>query len=118
LAKLEYYSILVLIQKKKVLFDSCRGNTLHESKIYPIRVGILNDHALKGFLVKENKERLAMPRSTFFAKPSKERKRLSIHDVTTMHNNSVTLPVDQNWIYQLDEGVQQTAPPALPHMTI
>jgi hypothetical protein len=81
-------------------------------------VGTPSDHALKGFLVKENKERLAIPRSTFFAKPSKERKRLSIHDVTTMHNSSVTLPIDQNWIYQLGEGVQQIAPPALPQMTI
>ncbi|KAE8021747.1 hypothetical protein FH972_007612 [Carpinus fangiana] len=55
-----------------------------------------------------------MSGSTFFAKPGKERKRLSIYNVTTMQNSSVTLPIDQNWIHPLVEGVQQPAPPALP----
>jgi hypothetical protein len=87
---------------------------LHESKIYPIRVGIQSNLTLERFLVKENKKRLAMSRSTFFAKPGKERKRLSIHNVTTMYNSSMTLPVDYNWIHPLGEGVQQPAPSALP----
>jgi hypothetical protein len=81
-------------------------------------VGRQSDFTLERFLVKENKEWLAMSRSTIFAKPGKERKRLSIHNVTTMHNSLVTLPVDQNWIHLLSEGVQQPAPPALPQMTI
>jgi hypothetical protein len=90
---------------------------LHESKIYPIRVDTQSDLTLERFIVKENNERLAMFRSTFFSKPGKERKRLSIHNVTTMHNSSVTLPVDHNWIHPLGEGVQQPTPSALPQMT-
>ena len=41
----------------------------------------------------------------------KERKRSSIHDITTVDSNTVALPVDQSWIPQPGEPVQQ--PPAM-----
>jgi len=37
----------------------------------------------------------------------KERKRSSIHDITTVDNNSVAMPVDQNWIPPPGGAVQQ-----------
>ncbi|GAV67168.1 Myb_DNA-binding domain-containing protein [Cephalotus follicularis] len=38
----------------------------------------------------------------------KERKRSSIHDITTVDNNSVPLSTDQNWMPQPDGPVQQS----------
>ncbi|KAJ7974877.1 Transcription factor DIVARICATA [Quillaja saponaria] len=37
----------------------------------------------------------------------KERKRSSIHDITTVDNNSVPLPIDQNWIPPPVGSIQQ-----------
>jgi len=50
----------------------------------------------------------------------KERKRSSIHDITSVdNNNTAALPVDQNWIPPSGGAVlQQPAPPALPQMTM
>ncbi|XP_040991588.1 transcription factor DIVARICATA [Juglans microcarpa x Juglans regia] len=46
----------------------------------------------------------------------KERKRSSIHDITTVDNSTAALPVDQNWIPAPGSVAQQ--PPALPQLNM
>lgn len=48
----------------------------------------------------------------------KERKRSSIHDITTVDNNSMAAPVDQNWVPPPGGAVQQHAPPSMPQMNM